>query len=157
MTRNSSLVLALVWGAGMLLGSAALQAGDVKAGPPAPQGEQKPLVRMLKGLSAEGFGERPTEITTKEQFVKIFGAKAVAQVADQVDFSKEKILWVTWAGSSSSWLTFSVRNDQGKITVVVSIQKSNPAFADYRLHGGLIVMPKDASWEFGKVKVGQIQ
>jgi hypothetical protein len=143
MTRLSAFALTLVCGAAMLFRSAALQGSQ-----PAELGDKKPLVRMLEGVKCDGFGDS-TVITTEEQLAKILGKEAYANVKNQVDFTKEKILWVTWAGSSTSWLTFSVKEVQGKLTVSVAIQTGNPATADNRPHGGMIVMPKDATCKFG--------
>ena len=157
MTKYSSLALAFVCGAALLLGSDGLLAGDAKGSRPAKQDATKPLVRKLQGIKVAGFGERRSEITTEQEFARIFGEEALAKVRNHVDFAKEMVQLVTWTGSSSSYLNFGVKQNNGKITVVVAIETSNPALADNRPHGGLIVMPKNASWEFGEVEFKVIE
>jgi hypothetical protein len=147
MTRRFSWVFALVFGGTALLGSTALRAGADGAH----AGDSKPPVRMIQGIHVVGFGEK-REITSEQELAKMFDAKDQARIKEQVDFTKEKVLLVTWTGSSSSWLTFAVKQEKGKVKVMVAIKTANPAFADNRLHGGMIVMPRDAVWEFGLVE-----
>jgi hypothetical protein len=109
----------------------------------------KAPVRLLKGVAADGFGKDTTVITTEGEFAKRFGAKALELVKAQVDFSREKVLWVTWSGSSSSYLTYDVKEEAGRMVVMVSVVTPSPAFADLRAHGALLVMPKDAAWQRG--------
>ena len=144
-----SRALALVCGAA-LLGFAALHAGD-DTGRGAKGEETKPLVRQLRGIDAVGFG-KTTEITTEKEFAQAFGEKAVALNKGQVDFTREKVVFVTWTGSGSSSLHFAVKRDKGKIHVVLAIETSNPATADHQLKGAAVAMPKDATWGFGKVE-----
>jgi hypothetical protein len=147
MTRRFSWVLALFCGGAALLASSGLRAGTDGA---QPEGS-KPPVRMIQGVHVVGFGEKK-EISSEQELAKMFDAKDQARIKEQVDFTKEKILLVTWTGSSSSWLTFAIKQEKGKVKVVVAIHTANPAFADNRLHGGMIVMPRDAVWEFGQVE-----
>jgi hypothetical protein len=106
-------------------------------------------VRILEGAGAVGLPGKAREITTEKELAQHFGVQAQALIKKQVDFTREKLLWVTWQGSSSSYLTFDVQKDNGKLKVLVSIVTPNPALADLRLHGGLIVMPQGASWQCG--------
>jgi hypothetical protein len=145
MTGRYSWTFAFVCGAA-LLGFAALRAHADQGGQPA---QAKPLVRLLQGIKIEGFEKYTKEIASEKELAQAFGEKDQAKIKEQVDFTKEKVVLVTWAGSSSSGLTFDVQQDKGKIKVIVAIVTPNPALADYRPHGGLIVMPKEATWEFG--------
>jgi hypothetical protein len=146
MTRFPSLALALVCGAAALLGSASLQGGRAET-----KDEGKPLVRELQGVKAAGFGEI-SEIATEKELARAFAEKEQARIKEQVDFAREKVLVVTWTGSGSSHLHFSVKQDKGKVRVILSIETPNPATADHRLMGAVIALPKDATWEFGKLE-----
>ena len=145
MIKVSRLALILVAGVATLFGTAALQAGR-----PANADVTKPRVWQIRDIKAVGFGrEKPAEISTEEQFERTFGKDALAKVRGRVDFTREKVLFVTWAGSSSSYLAFAVKEEKGKVRVVIAIKMPRLALADYRRHGALLVMPKDASWAFG--------
>jgi hypothetical protein len=108
-----------------------------------------PPVRMIPGVEVDGFGKRGTVISSEAELARYFDAKVRDQVVSQVDFSREKVLWVTWRGSSSSSLRFRTVEENGKVKVVLWTHTSSPALMDLRMHGRLIVMPKDAAWEFG--------
>jgi hypothetical protein len=113
---------------------------------------QKPAVRLIEGVAVPGGIDRQgSDITTEKELAKFFNDKTRAEILKQVDFAKEKLVWVTWCDSSSSGLTWKVQEDQAKITVLLTIVKSNPALADLRMHGVLVVMPKQASWQLGSV------
>jgi hypothetical protein len=107
-------------------------------------------VREIKGVrftrQVEGG---PTEITTAEQLAKVFGETGAGWLRDEVDFAREKLVWVTWSGSSSESLTYRIESRGGKMTVVLAIHSPNPSLTDYRPHGILLVLPRDAAWEFG--------
>jgi hypothetical protein len=101
----------------------------------------------LPGVAGYNLGDGHMEITTREQFVKLFGEKAAAGV----DFDREKVLWVSWSGSGMSYFTYRVEMNEGRMKVIVAVETPNPATTDLRHKGALLVMPKYASWEFGQV------
>jgi len=106
-------------------------------------------VRHVTGVKADGIEQKPIEITSPEDFAKHFGEKGLEHVKGQVDFSKEKVLWVTWTGSGSSSLDFTTQECKGQFKVKVYVYTPQIATADNRMNGGLLVMPKDAVWTFG--------
>jgi hypothetical protein len=111
--------------------------------------DEKPLVRELKGIKAmvsPRTGAR--EITDAKEWANI-EKDLPEEFKNQVDFTREKVVGFGWAGSSSTSLSFAVRQCKGKLTVVVHINHPNPSLADYRLHGAWIVMPRDVTWEWG--------
>ena len=147
----SKLLFALV-GAAALLGAAGLQAADdFERSAPLDRSLPKPEVRQLRGIRADGFGRDTRMIGSEEELVQALGKEEAARVLGEVDFAREKILWLTWAGSSSSYLTYRVEQDGIKLKVVVAIETSNPALTDFRPRGALLVMPKNASWQYGRV------
>jgi hypothetical protein len=108
-----------------------------------------PNVRLIRGVKGPWrWGDQEaTEITTEEGLTRIFGD--APHIRAEVDFSREKLVWVNWAGSSSSYLTHTVRSRNGKITLVLAVETPRPALTDYRQHGALVVMPRDTAWVFG--------
>ena len=107
----------------------------------------RPQVRLLTGINARGLPGKTTIITSERQFARLLGKDALAKARGQVDFTREKVLWVTWEGSSSSRLSFHVLQ-RNPIIVSAWVETSDPALADHSQLGGLIVMPRDADWEF---------
>ena len=114
--------------------------------------EKKAPVRLLDGVEAYGFDHGAKVIGSEDELLKLVGPEQAERVRGKVDFAHEKVLWVTWAGSSTSWLTYDVQQDRGQVKVIVAIETGNPALADHRPHGALLVMPKDATWAFGAVE-----
>jgi hypothetical protein len=151
MAKMTAMVLVVICGSASLFWSASLP-GNAQGRQPAKNEVRKAPVRHLRGIRAEGFGGKPTKITTAKEFARRFGEQAAAKAGSQVDFAKEKVLLVTWTGSSSSYLTFAVKKGPGQVKVVAAVKTPSPALADHRPRGGLIVMPKGASWEYGKFK-----
>jgi hypothetical protein len=111
----------------------------------------KPAVREIKGVNAVARGNKQTEIAKREELTRLFGEKVAARVLEQMDFTTEKLVWVTWAGSSSDSLKYRVGSSTGKVTVRITIHRPNPALTDLRPHGVLLVVPRDAAWEFAQL------
>jgi hypothetical protein len=124
-----------------LLGS--LVAGVSSADPVA-----KEQVRHLSSFRAPGLEGRPIEITSEEDFARHFGKEALKKVKGEVDFSTEKVVYVGWRGSSSTRLGFTVTSCRGQTKVSLQLATPFQALTDDRLHGGLVVMPKEATWTF---------
>src|SRR5262247_167937 len=103
--------------------------------------DDKPVVRELDlknvktAIPKDGEGKVVTEIKTAEELAK---SKALVDDASreaikkQVDFAKEKLVVVTWWGSSSSSVQVKLPKD-GK-SVEFDIVTANPALADLRFH-----------------------
>ncbi len=109
---------------------------------------RQPAVRVL-GVGVSGMPGMRKEITTDAELARLFDEKTRALLRGLVDFGREKLVWVTWQGSSSGGLAFRVREDNGKVKVAIWIHTPSPALTDLRMRGQLIVLPKDANWEYG--------
>jgi hypothetical protein len=66
-----------------------------------------------------------------------------------VDFSKEKILWFGWAGQGS--MAFDVKDDKGKVKVIFELKRPKDGEGDKVRRGALFAVPRDATFEFGKI------
>jgi hypothetical protein len=133
-----------------LLGTALVRADVVPSEPKTPM---KPPVRLLPDAPGQSFGQGTEEFTSREAFVKRFGEKAAADV----DFEREKVLWVTWTGSGSSFFNYRVEMNEGGMKVEFNVKTPNPATTDLRHKGALLVMPKQASWEWAAVPTLEIR
>jgi hypothetical protein len=106
----------------------------------------------LKGLKlgdASGTVQKPTVITSDEELKKaVPDDDAQKQIKKDVDFSKQKLLFFSWAGSGQDQLSFKEDKGEKGLAVVFTYQPGRTK--DLRAHFHLIVMPKDATWNFAK-------
>ena len=119
-----------------------------------------PGVRELDRKNAkmtipERRGDQVTEIKTPEELAKspFFVDDASREaIRKQMNFSKEKIVIVTWWGSSTSWVIVLSSEDGKK--VVFHVATGNPALADMRPHIHAFAVPKDMPVEtaLGRLK-----
>jgi hypothetical protein len=79
----------------------------------------------------------PDELAKSKFFTDDAGRAAIKE---QVDFRFEKIVVVTWYGSSTSWVTHSFSKDGKKVRF--EIVTGNPALADWRPHVHVFAIPK---------------
>jgi hypothetical protein len=82
--------------------------------------------------------QSPDELAKSKFFTDDAGRDAIKK---QVDFRVEKIVVVTWYGSSTSWVTHAFSKDGKK--VLFEIVTGVPALADLRPHIHLFTIPKD--------------
>jgi hypothetical protein len=112
--------------------------------------QQKEPVRHVIGVPGVGLPGKAIELTSAEDFASVFGPEALEKVKGQVDFSREKVVYVGWEGSGSSSLRFSVvRGCRGLTSVAIYVHTPRIATTDNRIKGGMIVMPRGMRWTFG--------
>jgi hypothetical protein len=85
-----------------------------------------------------GVIRSPDELAKSKFFTDDAGRDAVKK---QIDFTKEKLVVITWDGSSTSWVETEVSKD-GK-TIRFKIVTGNPALADWRPHIHVFAVAKD--------------
>jgi hypothetical protein len=111
----------------------------------------------LKGLklgNPKGKVSQPTVITSAEELAAaVADEDAQKKIKDQVDFTKEKLLYFVWAGSGGDKLSFaSDKGDKGlEVTVTLKPGLTN----DLRQHRHMVAIPKDATWKFAQGKPGK--
>jgi hypothetical protein len=109
-------------------------------------------VRVLD-VSVPGLPWMCKEIGTADELAKIVDKQTLSLLQGQVDFTQAKLVWVTWQGSSSSYLDYFAQEENGTLHVFIGTHTPSPALTDLRMRGRLIVMPKNATWEFSRVKL----
>ncbi len=106
-------------------------------------------LKGLKLLEAKGMVEKPTVITSEEELKKaIPDEDAQQQIKKDVDFSKQTVLYFAWAGSGQDSLTFKEEKTNKGLAIVFTYQPGRTR--DLRRHSKVIVIPKDATWNFAK-------
>ncbi len=95
----------------------------------------------LKIMAAPGQVAKPTVITSADELAKAFPSKEVQEaLSKQVDFTKQQLLFFSWAGSGQDKLTATSENGE----VIFKYQRGRTK--DLRRHVHLFVLPKDARW-----------
>ena len=112
------------------------------------ESEAESLLRILREFKAVKPAEETREITTEEDLSKCFGETSAERIRNEVNFAREKLLWVSWMGSGSDRLVHRFEPCKGKIAVVLRIVTPVPALTDLRQHGVLLVLPRDTAWRF---------
>jgi hypothetical protein len=112
------------------------------------ESEAESLLRILREFKAVKPAEETREITTEEDLSKCFGETSAERIRNEVNFAREKLLWVSWKGSGSDRLVHRLEPCKGKNTIVLSVETPAPASADLRQHGVLLVLPRDTAWRF---------
>jgi hypothetical protein len=112
------------------------------------ESEAESVLRILREFIAVKPAEETREISTEEELSKSFGETSAERIRNEVNFAREKLLWVSWMGSGSDRLVHRFEPCKGKIAVVLRIVTPVPALTDLRQHGLLIVIPRDAAWRF---------
>ncbi|MCU0706161.1 MAG: hypothetical protein MUF18_19530 [Fimbriiglobus sp.] len=112
--------------------------------------EDKKTVRVVKVpdgfMSALDRGKvsEPTVIKSEEEFHKVFGKDAKAEV----DFKKEHLALFQWSGSGQDKLSHVAETKDGKTVVTTTLMPGRTR--DLRSHVELIALPAGAEWKFGK-------
>src|SRR5262245_45437517 len=85
----------------------------------------------LKGFTrakTKGVASKPTKITNAEELAKAFpdGAKGwLDQIAKQVNFEKDELLFFAWTGSGTDTLSFKVEETRKGPVVVFSYKQGH--------------------------------
>jgi hypothetical protein len=97
------------------------------------------MTALPEGLSP-GVNEikTPDELAKSKFFVDDPGRDAIGK---QVDFTNQKIVVISWWGSSTSWVEYELSKDGKKVRF--SVVKANPALADMRSHVRVFAVRKD--------------
>ena len=117
-----------------------------------------PKVRQLtppKGIFPPlGGGRKILALDTVQELEKLVGAKAAPQLAKQVDFAKERILFVSWSTSGPPFgtLKFEVKAEDKSHVVEFCIQepKAKVRGEALRLGADYFAVPKVVNGRFRK-------
>lgn len=121
------------------------------AEPPAPKAAKPREVTGIKGRLASKFefALNPVKITSEADLAKAVPSKAdQAALQKAVDFRKEYLLIVTWAGSGGDRLAFEVKKAKPGPEVVFTRHLGETD--DYNEHQKVYVISKSLTYRFEK-------
>lgn len=122
--------------------------------PSAHAGEDKnPVVKEISlagiKLDMDGVGplKKPAVLTSVEELTKALAAdkETVGQIAKQVDFMKQQLIYFRWAGSGQDKIKPVVQ--MGTTGAVVIFEYTPGLTRDYVQHAKLFAIAKGAKWE----------
>lgn len=119
--------------------------------------DKKPEVRTIDAkdlkFNHDGNEPKPTEIKSADELAKakVFADDASRDaVKKHVDFAKEKLVVFAWSGSGGDKLTPELVTD-GK-TVTATFKYQGGLTDDFRRHGQVFAVPKEAEVKVSKAK-----
>ena len=122
---------------------------------------KKPAVREidLKEFRGKPTGQvqKPVVISNINELANSLGLclkqQLPYQLAKDVDFEKERLLFIAWSGSDQDQLSFTTERCPKAPSFVtgVSFQYQRGVSADVRPHYRLFVVPKNVPWQLSEV------
>jgi hypothetical protein len=118
-----------------------------------PADPKAPVVREIKDVDltpVKKQDENATteKITNQKELKKLFTAKAAAQIAKKVDFTKDYLLAFFWAGSGGDKLSFKVEKTKDDKQALFT--KTPGLTRDLRYHRKLFALKKGTTWKMSK-------
>jgi hypothetical protein len=114
--------------------------------------EKKPIREItLKNFNPAKLDNAPkgTTLMTAEELAKAIPDKTVSdEIAKQVDFKSEYLVYFAWQGSGGDRIGFSAGGDKAKPIVTFGYKQG--LTDDLRTHVKLFALSKDATWEMSK-------
>lgn len=92
-----------------------------------------------------GFGDPQVIASMDELKAQVDDEKARKQIAEQVDFEKQKLLLFRWSGSGQDKLDIDLKETDKRETAAIKYTRGRTR--DLRPHTYLFVIPKDADWQ----------
>jgi hypothetical protein len=128
--------------------------------PQADTTDEEAQQKVIREISVEGKAKlprsrtgkvSPTVIKSSAELAKLITNDEVRQqIAAQVDFATEHVLFFAWAGSGQDRLTTSVTRTNDAARVVISYQPGRTR--DLRPHVHLFVIKQSAQWQVQKAR-----
>jgi len=111
-----------------------------------PDGARRIYVELQPNRGA--FGDPQVIESLDELKSQVDDEKARKQIAEQVDFDKQKLLLFRWSGSGQDKLAIDLKETDKQQTATVTYKRGRTR--DLRPHTYLFVLPKDAEWQLAK-------